>query len=722
MRKALALFVLLALGSVFAYSSEILDQAQTTITYAYWFDSTNIQWQEFTPRLGNITSVAIYINAVGTAGNAIVEIRTTGGISLAQTTIPEAELTGSGWHKVTLPWPVDCVPGEKMRIYVSTDAVSPGPSNRYFWRGNNSSPYNPSCETSVSGGNPDYDFAFKSYGLNCTNRNIGYVYSSDSTTANGFKAFLDAQGYPTTLILQSNIVPGIFDSYGLILVGNETGYHGAWGDAAKVSAVNDSKKPVLGLYEGGAGLFQQLGLAVNWLHGGYGPGTGINIYAPSHVIFKSPLEIQGPSPTLYSSTDYHLNFYNGNKTAEVLLLGQEPASTQYFTVTEERNRFLFWGYYQGPSAMTPEGQSLFKNIVAYMLGVKNYFVGTWDGQGVYYKNSYSGTWGKMGTPAGSVAMGCLSGEYYDDLLGVWGTGTWVKSTTTGLWSKLGNPAIDVASGDMNGDGRDDLVGAWVSQGTFYRNTLTGAWVRLASPATRIAVGDLDGDAIDDLLGVWADGTWVKYSKTGTWSRLATPADDVAAGDMNGDGRDDLVGTWAGQGVYYLDSAGSGWVKLASPATKVAVGDLDRDNVGDLVGVWADGTWVKYSSLGNWSKLGSSARDVAAGNLQGGAGIMAKDDFIRLLAPVGGFVDGPAGLAHFEDLSDRGPGGASFVFTEQENALRRLRGRRAQLAGPGEPGFRCLNTKNIIPHETPKKTEPATTRERTIEKGNPKSLR
>jgi len=691
-----------ALCSLSVYSSEIKDQTQGRTDYGFWFDSSTIHWQEFMPTLNNLMAVEIYLNVTGNPGNVIVEIRKLDGSVLGQKTVLQADITPLAWNKIIFPAVIELTPGTKYRIYVRADQVSPGPSESYIWRGSLNSPYNPSCDNDTTPTKPTYDFAFRTYGLNCLNRNIAYIYSTELTTANSYKSLLDGLGYPTTLVYQGDISSGTFDGYSLIIAGPDTGVTGTWGDAGKVAAIKNSYKPVLGLEEGGASLFSELGLFIEWLQTWGGTSSGVFVYSPSHVVFNLPHHMLDSTLTLYSTSPM-LAVWVPSKPADVVLLGRQTDDLEHFPIIEEKNRYLLWGFGAAPSSLSQSGQDLFENIVAYMIGTRDYAACTLDSQGVYYRDSYTGTWAKMGTPAIELALGDISRGGKDDLLGVWTSGTWVKYTSSGTWAKLGTPALDIAAGDMDGDGREDLLGSWAGQGVFYRNSETGAWVKMASPATRVAAGDLNGDGIDDLIGVWADGTWVKYSTAGNWSRVATPAVDIAAGDMEGDGRENLLGTWTGQGVYYRDSGGTAWVKIANPATKVAAGDLDRDQVADLIGVWGDGTWVKHSSIGAWAKINVPARDVSAGNLKGGIGIAAKGDFIKLLSPSGGYAAGPEGLSKFIDLSSRGPGGVNFIFKTGKNLFPRDSARAPQIAGPGDPGFRFVRQKNLTPREALVKT-------------------
>ena len=95
---------------------------------------------------------------------------------------------------------------------------------------------------------------------------------------------------------------------------------------------------------------------------------------------------------------------------------------------------------------------------------KDDFLGTWDGQGVYYRNSDTGGWVKMASPATLITAGDLGGDGVDDLIGIWPTqgGVWVKSSTNGAWTKLSSSARDMAAGKM----RAGTGGSMASQALF----------------------------------------------------------------------------------------------------------------------------------------------------------------------------------------------------------------------------------------------------------------
>jgi protocatechuate 3,4-dioxygenase beta subunit len=336
--------------------------------------------------------------------------------------------------------------------------------------------------------------------------------------------------------------------------------------------------------------------------------------------------------------------------------------------------------------------------------VKEDLVGTWDGQAVYYRNSTSGLWTILASPADLIACGDLFGDGKDDLIGIWASqaGVWAKSSADASWTHLSSTARHIAAGDMNGDGRVDFLGTWDGQGVYYRDSISGVWTQIATPADLITAGDLDGDGTDDLIGIWSGqaGVWVKFSQSGDWTFLGSSASDIATADMNGDGRADLLGTWVGQGVFFRNSMNGVWTQLATPADLIAAGDLDGDGTGDLIGIWAGqaGVWVRYSQTQTWTFIASSARDIDAGKMSAGNWSAGSVKIQELAWPMGGFIDGPGSVA-FIDFSAEGPGGRYFApQIERRLAPPNPPALRNRIPGPGESGFKCEIQENLSPVE------------------------
>ena len=197
---------------------------------------------------------------------------------------------------------------------------------------------------------------------------LAYLYSTDTASANSYKSLLDANGYSATLIPMSNVATTDFSKYGLIIVGGDTGSGYHWGDAASVSAIQDSKKSIIGIYSGGASLFQELGLSINWGHGMFFTESGIYVVNPSHTMFNSPNSIQVPPDQivqLYSSPCSVLGGHASSLSPEVLLSGRGVTHMDHYPLVQEGQN-VFWGFTASPESMTGVGKDLFINVVSYM--------------------------------------------------------------------------------------------------------------------------------------------------------------------------------------------------------------------------------------------------------------------------------------------------------------------------------------------------------------------
>jgi hypothetical protein len=147
-------------------------------------------------------------------------------------------------------------------------------------------------------------------------------------------------------------------------------------------------------------------------------------------------------------------------------------------------------------------------------------IASWPDDGVYWRDSATGKWIKIASPAKQLAAGNIGG-IRDDLAGVWSDGLWVRYSADASWKKI-DAAIPVwmTTGDMTGDKRADIIGSY-SSGTWYRNSATGTWSKITTSAMQLTAGDIDNDGRDDLIGIWTDGVWVRYGATGKWQKISS---------------------------------------------------------------------------------------------------------------------------------------------------------------------------------------------------------
>jgi len=86
-------------------------------------------------------------------------------------------------------------------------------------------------------------------------------------------------------------------------------------------------------------------------------------------------------------------------------------------------------------------------------------------------------------------------------------------------------------------------------------------------------------------------------------------------------------------------------------------------------------------------------------MRGGAWSSGINNLMKLGAPISGFAEGPLGVSKYVNLSAEGPGGSRFVYQAEKNLIpTRALSEIGYIPGPGEPGFRWTEQKNIWPHE------------------------
>ncbi|MFX1253710.1 MAG: hypothetical protein ACFFCZ_19010 [Promethearchaeota archaeon] len=183
-----------------------LDQYQEEINYGFWFEDTVIRWQEFTPRYSALLQIDLSIHKAGSPGNMRVAINDTQS-RLWETTILEADVVATKWLEIPLEPGIMLVPETSYFIYVWSDADSPNPDNRYFWEGRTDSSYDRGI-TSVEDLWPNYDFAFRTWSINCVFPTTDTT-STDTTSTDTTST--DTTSTDTTSIISTDFLTvGIF--------------------------------------------------------------------------------------------------------------------------------------------------------------------------------------------------------------------------------------------------------------------------------------------------------------------------------------------------------------------------------------------------------------------------------------------------------------------------------------------------------------------------------
>ncbi len=200
-------------------------------------------------------------------------------------------------------------------------------------------------------------------------RPLAYVYSSDASTANSFKAFLDSHGFKVDLIPMGNILGTNFSPYKAVIIGYETGNGSSWGDngGQQANHIVNSGTAILGFGEGGYAYLGKLSLLIGYPNGAHGSSKR-SVYAvdANSPLWKTPNNVNLPHDqvvNLYDEDSSYVVIYFPTPLMGTQLLGQDPDDARYFTILMQVDRFVLWGFDKGPNAMTNSGQRVFVNIL-----------------------------------------------------------------------------------------------------------------------------------------------------------------------------------------------------------------------------------------------------------------------------------------------------------------------------------------------------------------------
>jgi len=199
------------------------------------------------------------------------------------------------------------------------------------------------------------------------NRSLLYIYYSDDSTAQEYRLFLEKREYSTDIIHISDVTFTDLSLYGVLLAGPDTGASGGWGIEENVSAMKNSGRPVIGIWEGGASLFNALGLSIGGTDRSTFNDGAVYVTDDRHPIFNEPDVIDIPSThviDLYTNTSC-IGINQGILSPSVFLYGRNVSSQAYYTLLQE-DCFFFWGFSDSPEAMTETGKVLFCNILEFL--------------------------------------------------------------------------------------------------------------------------------------------------------------------------------------------------------------------------------------------------------------------------------------------------------------------------------------------------------------------
>ena len=200
-----------------------------------------------------------------------------------------------------------------------------------------------------------------------------YIYDQNQNMAAQFKNLLETKGLiSTTMLALGSATPENLALYDLIIIGPDTGDTGTWGSSDEVLYIKRSKKPILGLGEGGYAFFGKMFLDIGYPYGGHNSSmTQLYPVSLSQPIFQTPYGGFGSPITVFGAPTGGVELYIEKSPAKLSLLGQaqQPKLSLYYNLLQQSSRYFFWGFNGEPenNELTTQGSNLLVNIVWYLL-------------------------------------------------------------------------------------------------------------------------------------------------------------------------------------------------------------------------------------------------------------------------------------------------------------------------------------------------------------------
>ncbi|MHA1268965.1 MAG: hypothetical protein ACTSPY_04190 [Candidatus Helarchaeota archaeon] len=173
----------------------------------------------------------------------------------------------------------------------------------------------------------------------------------------------------------TNIGSTDLSTYNLIIIGGDTALLGNnWGADQQAIAINNTNKPIIGIYNGGSVFFGNLSLYIKWGN----TWTGVNIdpiktMAISGKPYNTPYVFNNYTVyDLYSpSTITGIAVYNPTNLSNLKIIGRQAGNQDHYPIIMEDGRYLLWGFTGCPSNMTVYGKNMFLNLVYYFVSSSN---------------------------------------------------------------------------------------------------------------------------------------------------------------------------------------------------------------------------------------------------------------------------------------------------------------------------------------------------------------
>ncbi|TMC52618.1 MAG: hypothetical protein E6J26_09085 [Chloroflexi bacterium] len=188
---------------------------------------------------------------------------------------------------------------------------------------------------------------------------LAYIYGSDTSS---FNTLIASRGYAVDLLTPASAATFDFTPERTIVVGADaTGWL-----PATLGALSASGKPIVGIGQGGAQLFAQLGLSLSNALPLTGTASGGRVVDSSNNVWWFPNLLPATSGviTLYNSNVPFVAMLNTAGAGGVVPIAQLPDNGTFAPFIAQQvggQCYLLWGWGGPPAALTATGQLVFMN-------------------------------------------------------------------------------------------------------------------------------------------------------------------------------------------------------------------------------------------------------------------------------------------------------------------------------------------------------------------------
>jgi hypothetical protein len=203
-----------------------------------------------------------------------------------------------------------------------------------------------------------------------------YVFQGDADVL-GYLSLLEDNDFDVEEIHMSQVLSLSAEQwaeYDLVVIGPDTGNGSSWGNNSGTMAdrITNSNNPILGLGRGGSAFFDEQDYPIGWGQGWIGSGNSVYVVDPDYKVWNNPNDINVPGSrivNLYQGSSGYIAIYLPGPIEGITTIGRQSDDDTHFPIIVKDNKYLLWGFENGPNAMTETGKEVFVNTARSILGL-----------------------------------------------------------------------------------------------------------------------------------------------------------------------------------------------------------------------------------------------------------------------------------------------------------------------------------------------------------------